>query len=112
MILVSENRGPDANDIYIDDFVSLIKKILIKKTIRNKIYNVGVGKPIKVKTVISKIQSYIKFGKPQFGKIQMRKEEIKSLYPSIKKVSKDFKWAPREKLSSGLKKTILSYAKY
>lgn len=98
--------------IYIDDFVSLIKKILIKKTIRNKIYNVGFGKPIKVRTVISKIQSYIKFGKPQFGNIPMRREEIKTLYPSIKKICKDFKWVPKNKLSNGLKKTILSYAEY
>ena len=59
-----------------------------------------------------KIQYYIKFGKPQFGKIPMRKEEIKTLYPSIKKICKDFKWVPKTKLSNGLKKTILSYAKY
>ena len=97
--------------IFIEDFVNLIKKILIKKKIRKKVYNVGTGKPLSVKFVIKKIKSYLNSGKPQFGLIPMRKDESKTLYPSIKKVSKDFKWSPRVNLSSGLKKTILLYGK-
>ena len=96
--------------IYIDDFIDLIKKILIKKNIRCEIFNVGSGKPISVKYVINKIKSSINSGFPQFGAIKMRKEEIKNLYPDISKVKKYFNWKPKIKLKIGLKKTIRFYA--
>ena len=35
--------------LYVDDFTDLIIKILRKKNFKNRIFNVGYGKPIKVK---------------------------------------------------------------
>lgn len=96
--------------IYIDDFVRLIKIILIKKNIRNKIFNVGSGKPILIKNIIKKIQNLTKLGNPKFGAISMRNDEVMKLYPSIKKVQKYLNWRPKIKLDNGLKKTIKSYA--
>lgn len=98
--------------IYIDDFTKLIEKILINKKQRRKIYNVGSGSPITVKSVITRIQKIIKQGQPLFGSIKMRKDETKSLYPSIKKVCKDFKWKPEKKINYGLKKTISFYKNF
>ena len=95
--------------LYVDDFVELIKKILKQKKIRKEIFNVGSGKPISVKFIIQMIQSSIGLGKPQFGKIPMRKDEINSLYPSIKKIKKKLSWLPKKKLKAGIKKTIQSY---
>lgn len=97
--------------LYIDDFTNLIKKILKKKIIRKKIYNIGSSMPIKIKNVINKIRSYIKLGKPQFGAIKMRKEEINKLYPSIIKIKKDFNWRPKIRFNTGIKKTIFFYVK-
>ena len=37
----------------------------------------------------------IKFGKPIFGKISLRKDEIKSLYPNIKLAKKLLDWEPQ-----------------
>ena len=95
--------------LYVDDFVELIKKILKQKKIRKEIFNVGSGKPISVKFIIQMIQSSIGLGKPQFGKIPMRKDEINSLYPSIKKIKKKLSWLPKKNLKAGIKKTIQSY---
>ena len=98
--------------LYVEDLVDLIEKILLTtKKIKYRILNVGGGSPIAVKKVIEKINKIIKKGKPQFGKIQMRKDESLELYPSIKKLKIIYKWKPKFSLIKGLKKTILFYKK-
>ncbi len=97
--------------LYIDDFTNLIIKILKKNKIRSGIYNVGCGTPIRVRDVISKIQKISKGGEPLFGSIQMRSDETPELFPDIEKTSSFFKWKPKIKISTGLKKTIKFYEK-
>jgi len=104
----------DGNQIrdfmHINDLTSLIKKIL-KSKIRKKIYNVGSGKPIKVKKVINKIKSLIGKGDPEFGSIKMRKDEIKVSFPYLRKIKKTLNWKPLINLEAGLNNTILFYKK-
>ena len=95
--------------LYVDDFINLFKKNFKKKKIESGIYNVGSGKPIKVKDVVNKINLIIGKGKPNFGKIKMRKDEISSLYPNINKLKKKLKWAPKTNFNLGIKKTIKFY---
>ena len=95
--------------LFIDDFVDLIKKILKNKKIRKEIFNVGYGKPIKVRNIIEKIKKIIKKGKPKYGSIKMRKDEILKLYPNTRKVKKFFNWTPKIPINIGLKKTIRHY---
>jgi nucleoside-diphosphate-sugar epimerase len=97
--------------IYIDDLIDLIEKIIKKNKNRFKIFNVGYGKPFKVKKIIEVIKDITKKGKPQYGLINMRKDEAKVLYPQISSVRKTFKWKPKTKIFDGLKKTILFYKK-
>ena len=97
--------------LYVDDFSNLLIKILKKKDFKHKIYNVGYGKPFKVKYVINTILKIIKKGEPLFGKIKMREDEIRKLYPNISRIKKDFKWSPTVNLIKGLKKTVLFYKK-
>lgn len=97
--------------LFIDDLTYLIEKIIKKKNIISGIYNIGAGQPITVKKVINQIRLIIKKGKPVFGGIKMRNDEIKVLYPNTSKVRKIFKWRPRINLSKGLKKTINYYGK-
>ncbi len=92
--------------LYVDDLVNLIVKILKKKQLSSGIYNVGYGKSILVKNVIKKVNAIIKKGKPNFGKIKMRKDEIVNLYPDIKKIKNTFNWKPKVNIAEGLKKTI------
>ena len=95
--------------LFIDDFVDLIKKIIKNKKIRKEIFNVGYGKPIKVRNIIEKITKMIKKGKPMYGSIKMRKDEILKLYPNTRKVKKFFNWTPKISINIGLKKTIRHY---
>jgi nucleoside-diphosphate-sugar epimerase len=92
--------------LYVDDLVNLIVKILKKKQLSSGIYNVGYGKSILVKNVIKKVNAFIKKGKPDFGKIKMRKDEIVNLYPDIRKIKNTFNWKPKVNIAEGLKKTI------
>ena len=86
-------------------------KIIRSKKQKNGIFNVGSGKPHKVKNVIEKITYFTKKGKPIFGAIKMRKEEMKVYYPDIKKIKLAYKWTPQISLIKGLKKTIKFYEK-
>lgn len=97
--------------MHVDDLINLIKKIL-ESRVKNKIFNVGSGKPVKVKKIIKKINTKIKKGLPLFGKIKMRRDESKSLYPNISRVKKFYKWKPKIELSQGLTKTIDYYKKF
>ncbi len=106
------SQGTQLRDfLYIDDAVSAIIKTLKKKGISGEIINVGSGKPLQVKKVILKICRIISLGKPIFGKIKFRKDEIKYLYPSIKKANLLLNWTPKVKFNLGLKKTINDYKK-
>ena len=95
--------------IYVDDVVSAIIKVLKNQKINGEIFNIGSGKPIKVKKIIEKIKNTIKSGQPIYGKIKLRKDEIPKLYPSILKAKKMLKWKPKININIGLKKTIKYY---
>ena len=95
--------------IYIDDLINAIIKALNNKKVLGEIINIGSGNPIKVKELILKICKQTKLGKPIFGKIKFRKDEIVNLYPNIKKAKKYLGWYPKIKLDNGLKKTIIFF---
>ena len=95
--------------IYIDDVVSAIFKILNKKKARGEIFNLGSGKPKKLKNIIEFVKNYLKLGNPQYGLIRLRKDEPLKLYPSIRKAKKFLSWKPQINFFTGLKKTIKYY---
>ena len=97
--------------LYIDDLIVAIFKTLKNKNSSGEIFNIGSGKPIKVKNLILKICKIIGHGKPEFGVIKFRKDEIKKLYPSILKAKKILGWKPMVNINLGLKKTIKYYKK-
>ena len=95
--------------IYIDDLISLIIKVLKNKNSRGQIINAGSGKIQKIKNVIKKIIELSKGGKPNFGKIKLRKDESLIIYPSINKAKKLFNWKIKNDFMNGLRKTIFYY---
>ena len=97
--------------LFVDDFSDLILKILKSKKISSGIYNIGSGKPHKVKDIINLIQKKIRKGKPLFGKLNMRKEEMVYSFPNIKKIQNSYKWKPKRNINFGLNKTIKFYEK-
>lgn len=97
--------------IYIDDVIKILIKSLTIKNIEGEIFNLGTGKPVKVKSLIIKIKKIIKKGKPNFGNLPLRKDEQLLTYPNISKLKKFFKFNKFVSLSHGLKKTINFYKK-
>ena len=91
---------------YIDDIFSAIFKVFNTKKSRGKIINIGSGAPVKIKYVISTIVRILKNGKPDYGKIKLRNDEIKTVYPNLYLAKSLLKWKTKIPLIKGLKKTI------
>ena len=53
----------------------------------------------------------LKNGKPQYGLIKLRKDEMKEYYPDINKIKKKLHWLPNKKFSQSLKLVISYYKK-
>ena len=101
------SNGKQFRDLlFIDDLISAIISALKTDNVSGEIINVGYGNPKNIKKIILQICKIIGFGKPEFGKVKIRKDEIKSLYPNISKVKKLLKWKPKTTLNKGLAKTI------
>ena len=104
------STGKQVRDfLYIDDLIDLLNKIIYSKNKITGIFNVGSGKPSKVKKIINLIRNKVKKGFPQFGKIKLRKDEIIKYYPNLNKVKKSFNWKAQTSFNSGIVKTINFY---
>ena len=88
--------------IHIDEVVNVLIKVLKSKKSLGEIYNLGSGKPIKIKTLIIKIKKLTGLGKPAFGKIKMRKEEMTKFFPDINKIKRSIKWKPKKNFETKL----------
>ena len=92
--------------LYIDDLIAALFKTIGNKKIAGKSINLGFGKSTKVKSVIKLIVGKIKTGRPLYGRVKLRKDEINTLYPEIKLAKKLLNWKPKISLKKGLNKTI------
>jgi len=97
--------------MYIDDGVNAIYKALISNKSAGQIFNIGSGKPIKIKDLIKKIVKKIGKGTPKFSKNKLRVDEPNRLYPNILKAKNFLSWTPKVSLENGLYKTILYFKK-
>ena len=95
--------------VYVDDVVNAILKSLKSNKAKGKIINIGSGKPKKIKSVILYIKKLLEGGRPQFGKIKLRKDEILKLYPNTKRAKNLINWKPKIAFEKGIKDTIKSY---
>ena len=95
--------------IFIDDVIEAIIKSLKNKKAKGEIFNIGSGKPIKIRDIIKNINKKIKKGDPLYGKIKLRKDESIITFPSIKKAKKIINWKPKISFRNGLNKTINFY---
>lgn len=104
------SEGKQSRDfLFIDDAINAIIQSLILKKSKGEIINIGLGKATKIKNIILLIKNIIGKGHPLFGKIKMRNDELKSIFPSIKKAKKILNWTPRVSLKKGILKSIKQY---
>jgi nucleoside-diphosphate-sugar epimerase len=94
--------------LFVDDLIDAILRCLEKEVV-GKIINIGSGKIIKVKKIIHKIVNFYKSGKPLFGKIKLRKEEMLKVYPSLLNARKFLGWKAKVSFDKGMLKTINFY---
>jgi nucleoside-diphosphate-sugar epimerase len=88
--------------LYINDLTRAIFNCFDNKKSVGQIINIGYGKPKKIKSVILRIKNKIKLGKPLFGKVLLRDDEILILYPEIKKAKKILSWKPLVSFNKGI----------
>lgn len=106
------SHGRQSRDfVFIEDVVDAIIKSLTLKKAKGEIINIGSQQPMRIKKLISKIIKITGGGKPQYGSIQLRKEENLVTYPDISKAKKIIKWEPKINFQKGLKLTIKYYEK-
>lgn len=104
------SNGKQKRDfLFVSDLNELIIKVVKKQNKKAEIFNIGSGKPQTLKDIILQVQKKIKKGKPNFGKVKLRKDEILNLYPNIDKAKKKLNWKPKTSFLSGLNKTIKYY---
>ncbi len=95
--------------LYVDDLIYLIFKVFENKNSKGEIFNIGSGKPQSIKKIINLIRNKIKKGRPNFGKINLRNDEILKIYPNISKAKKILNWRQNISFRIGLNKTIKFY---
>ncbi len=97
--------------LYIDDVVDATLKALNNTKSIGQIFNLGSGKKISIKYLINCIKNYYKRGKPLYGKVALRKDESREIYPNISKIKKMLKWKPKTDFKKGLLTTLEYYNK-
>ncbi len=95
--------------LYVDDFVKAVFSSINNDQAIGKIINIGSGRPLKIKKIIQKIVKIYKKGKPLFGKIKLRKEEMRITYPDISNAKKILKWKSVISFKKGILKTVRYY---
>jgi dTDP-glucose 4,6-dehydratase len=95
--------------LYVDDFVRSAFSSMRNSEVMGKIINIGSGKPLKIMKIIKKIIKIYKKGKPLFGKIKLRKEEMRITYPDISNAKRILKWKPLISFNKGILKTVRYY---
>ncbi len=95
--------------LFVEDLVKAIFSCFNNKRAIGEIINIGTGKPRNVKKIILFIKNKIKLGKPIFGKIPLRKDEILRLYPNISKAKKILNWEPLSSFKKGIEIIIKYY---
>jgi len=95
--------------LFVDDLIKAIFKCFNNKKSIGEIINIGSGKPHNVKKVILFIKNKINLGKPIFGKIPLRRDEILRLFPNILKAKKILNWTPSTSFQRGIEIIIRYY---
>jgi len=92
--------------IYVDDVVNVIIKALKNKKSKGKIINIGNGKSQKIGETIEKLRKKLHGGKPNYGAIKLRKDEMIDATPNLNLSKSILNWNAKVNFDKGLKKTI------
>ena len=108
------NFGNHSRDFtYVDDIVEGIFKILISKDKKNinNVYNIGCGKKVPLSKYIKLIEKFLQ-KKSKKKLLPLQKGDVIQTHSDINLIRKDFKYVPKTKVESGVKKFIDWYISY
>ena len=109
------NYGNNLRDYtYIDDVITIIKKIInrpINKKNINVIYNIGNNKPISTNDLVKVISNNLKI-KPKITLSKSMKGDTIKTHADITKLKNHFNYHPATNIELGIKKFIDWYKKY
>ena len=106
-VFFNTSTGNQKRDfLYVSDAVSAFIKTINSKKSAGEIFNIGYGRSIRLKKIMSYVGNKTNFFSPKYGKVRLRKEENLDVYPNIKKAKKILNWEPKVNWKSGLNKTI------
>ena len=95
--------------MYVDDGINaILKSIKTKKSI-GEIINIGSTKSIKIKKIMILVKNKVRYFDPIYGKIKLRKDEPKIIYPLLSQMKKILRFKPKVNFEVGLNRTILFY---
>jgi len=97
--------------LYVSDAVEATIKSALSDKSKGKIINIGYGKSTMLKKVMNLVHLRTGFFDPVCGKIKLRVDEKKDIYPDISQAKKILFWKPRINLKIGISKTINYYKK-
>jgi nucleoside-diphosphate-sugar epimerase len=96
--------------LYVEDFAKAIS-LIVSKEEKSSIYNLGSGKLISNKKILTIIAKYL-HKKPILEKFdKKRSSELNVFWADISKMKKEFQWIPKTSIKKGIKKTINSLNK-
>lgn len=96
---------------YIDDLVDGIFATMNTSAAIGKVFNVGSGKPARIKDVVLQINQMVGKGSPIFGAIAYRPAESMHQVADLTAISRIVGWHPETSLIEGLNRTIAWYMK-
>ena len=103
------NKGNHFRDFtYVDDIVSAISKIIIKKENKKKlhnIFNIGYGKSINIIKLIKLIEKESK-NKAKIKLVSIKLGDVKKTHSNISKLSKEIGYYPKTSLPQGISKFL------
>jgi nucleoside-diphosphate-sugar epimerase len=104
--VVLSNKNIHRDFLFVDDFVSLVNKILLNFPPGYNVYNIGSGKSYTLEEVVKIIESIV--GKKASLKYNyaLRPNDITEMVANINKVMKKFDWEPTIDLHEGIRRTI------
>ena len=106
------NNGENLRDFtYIKDVTSAIIKLLFSESKKNKVFNIGYGKQIKITQLLEKLETLIN-KKANITYLPALKEESFKTGANNRKIRKEMKIEFSTSIDVGLKKFVDWYSKY
>ena len=101
--------GEEKRDLlYVDDLISFITSALNKQTSKYELFNVGLGRGIKIKDLVNKVIKYS--GKNLTINHDLSKPTVPtSLYLDCSKAKNILGWEPKYTIDEGIVKTLKWY---